>query len=122
MALTAEDIAYFRQLDHERKRTLAQGFTISDIPINTDHEKWLEYQKLEKLVKSLEASAAPGNEQAVGQFPSLPLAAATLMATPRSPFPNQEPNMLLNLLLRYTANVSSEYGLSCVLPRIDRRV
>lgn len=118
MSLTAEDIEHFRRLEHERERTLAQGYTVSRIPINADHEKWLEYKKFEKLAKSLRSGVAPGNEQAVGQLPSLPL--ATLMATPRSAFTNQEQNMMLNLLLGSSAHVSSKDGRPCVLSRIDR--
>ncbi|KAJ0107645.1 hypothetical protein J7T55_007837 [Diaporthe amygdali] len=105
MKLTPDDIATFEELDHQRDRVLAQGYTVSQIPINADHEKWIEYKKWKKF-KSLQPGAEPGNEHAAGQLSSLPL--ASLMATPRSTTPNQVPNTMLDLLLGVaTHNASS---------------
>lgn len=124
MELTPEDIAYFRQLDHDRDRALAQGFTTSNIPVSEKHEKWIEYKKIEKLVHSPQSIPAPRNEHVIAQFPSPPL--ATSMATPRSAFPNQEQNMMLNLALGPTAQVSSKarFCVYCLelMPALERLV
>lgn len=113
MELTPEDIAYFRRLDHDRDRALAQGYTASNIPISEKHEMWLEFKKIERLLNGPQSAPAPGHEHAVAQFPSSQL--ATSMATPRSAFPNPEQNMMLNLLLGPAAQVSSKVHSFCTV-------
>lgn len=113
MVLTFEDVAKFDQLEHDRYRVLAQGYTTSQIPINADHEKWLEYKELKKRLNSPQSRAAPGNEHAAAQPASPPL--TNLMAMTRSTFPNQEQNMMLDLLLGSASHVSSKVCLYRVL-------
>lgn len=113
LSLTPDDIAYFRQLDHDRERALAQGWTTSRIPVNPDHEKWVEYKKLEKLFKSQRPGETSDNQHAVAQSPSP--ASTTLMTAPQSGIPSQEQNMMFNLWLGAAANVSLRLLVSLAL-------
>lgn len=103
LPLTPEDIAHFHQLEHDRDRALAHGYTISNIPVNPDHEKWLKYKELKKLLNSQRYGPAPSNEHTVGQFQCPP--STNLMAALQPMFASQEQNMIWNLLLDAAASV-----------------
>lgn len=105
MTLTPDDIARFQELDHDRERVLAQGYTVSQIPINANHEKWIEYKNWKQSVKRSQLGAVPGNEHAAWQS-TMPL--TSIMAMPSSATSNQLPNMMLDLVLGTATHVSVE--------------
>lgn len=108
---TPEKYAEYEELDRQRKRMLAQCYTNSEIPMDADHGKWIEFRKQwEQLVKSLQPGAAHGSEHAAGQLQTLPLTSP--VGWPRSTIPNQVPNTMMELFLGAAAHVSSKACLS----------
>lgn len=110
MILTPDDIAKFEELDQQRERVLAQGYTVSQIPINANHEKWIEYKRWKQSDKSPQPAAVLGNEHTAGQLASL--SPSSLVTMPHSTIPNQFPNMM-NLLHGAAAHVSPK---ACLPP------
>lgn len=98
MTVTAEAEAYYRQLDRQRQRMLEQSFTNSSIPINSDHQKWLEN-------KSLQSAATPGHDRPTAPLPSS--SPTALVTMPTSTFPNHDQSVMMNQLPGFAAQVGS---------------
>lgn len=110
MMSTPDKIAEYEELDRQQKRVLTSGFTLANIPVDSNHRKWIEYKQWEQSVKGLQPGAAPGNEHAAGQLQPLPLTSP--LGWPRPTIPKSASNMAMEILLGAAAQVSSEACLS----------